>query len=148
MAVPRFRESRLLRPECPVQPSNVSNLTSYPKHVWSPAGGWYAQPANWKQNTFILGAAVFGLTCIIWKISAEKEEFVHKPEPGRFYPSRQYDPRSYTPRYRGQKENLVLTRLLSQLEPATEGVGRGRQEGGAGAGEIVLDGTWWPIVHS
>ncbi|KAL2113482.1 hypothetical protein VUR80DRAFT_3882 [Thermomyces stellatus] len=62
----------------------------YPKHVWSPAGGWYAQPANWKQNTLVLGAAVFGITCIIWKISAEKEEFAHKPEPGRFYPSRHW----------------------------------------------------------
>ncbi|KEZ40508.1 hypothetical protein SAPIO_CDS8406 [Scedosporium apiospermum] len=64
------------------------NKIPYPKHVWSPAGGWYCQPANWKQNTFVLGAAVFGLTCIIWKISAEKEQFAHKPEPGRFYPSR------------------------------------------------------------
>ncbi|RMZ11972.1 hypothetical protein D0862_02795 [Hortaea werneckii] len=30
----------------------------YPKHVWSPAGGWYAQPANWKQNTAVMGAVV------------------------------------------------------------------------------------------
>lgn len=95
MPVPRFRESRLLNPEYPrPNPRTLSNLTSYPKHVWSPAGGWYAQPGNWKQNTFVLGATLLGVTAIIWKISAEKEEFSHKPAPGRFYPSRKYDPRA------------------------------------------------------
>ncbi|CAP70395.1 uncharacterized protein PODANS_3_4740 [Podospora anserina S mat+] len=60
----------------------------YPKHVWSPAGGWYAQPANWKANTAILGVCVFGITAMVWNLSAERE-FRHKmPEPGRFYPSR------------------------------------------------------------
>ncbi|PKS07332.1 hypothetical protein jhhlp_005934 [Lomentospora prolificans] len=66
------------------------NKIPYPKHVWSPSGGWYCQPANWKRNTVVLGAAVFGITCLIWKISAEKEQFAHKPEPGRFYPSRNW----------------------------------------------------------
>ncbi|KAL9131617.1 MAG: hypothetical protein Q9217_000505 [Psora testacea] len=41
----------------------------YPKHVWSPSGGWYAQPANWKSNT-----------AVMWRM----------PEKGRFFPSRQY----------------------------------------------------------
>ncbi|KAK4193847.1 hypothetical protein QBC35DRAFT_446183 [Podospora australis] len=60
----------------------------YPKHVWSPAGGWYAQPANWKVNTAVIGAVVFGITALVWNLSAERE-FRHKmPEPGRFYPSR------------------------------------------------------------
>ncbi|KAJ7782309.1 hypothetical protein DFH07DRAFT_790110 [Mycena maculata] len=30
----------------------------YPKHVWSPAGGWWSQPANWKMNTFILSCGI------------------------------------------------------------------------------------------
>lgn len=128
--------------------STLSNPTSYPKHVWSPAGGWYAQPANWKQNTFILGAAVLGITGIIWKISAEREEFAHKPAPGRFYPSRRYAPRSLTTLHSERKKNMVLTRLLSQLEPATEDVGRTRQGCGAGAGEVVLEGALGSIVHS
>lgn len=60
----------------------------YPKHVWSPAGGWYAQPSNWKANTAVFSLAIFGVTALVWKLSAEKE-FRHKmPEPGRFYPSR------------------------------------------------------------
>ncbi|CAK7568312.1 MAG: hypothetical protein SEPTF4163_006299 [Sporothrix epigloea] len=43
----------------------------YPKHVWSPAGGWYAQPANWKRNTVVAGLAVVGITAIVWKIDSE-----------------------------------------------------------------------------
>ncbi|KAK1766840.1 hypothetical protein QBC33DRAFT_559566 [Phialemonium atrogriseum] len=54
----------------------------YPKHIWSPSGGWYAQPANWKANTAIIGLAMFGITALVWKVSAERE-FRHKmPEPG------------------------------------------------------------------
>ncbi|TVY64361.1 hypothetical protein LSUE1_G005705, partial [Lachnellula suecica] len=44
----------------------------YPKHVWSPAGGWYSQPANWKANTAVLGAVMIGLTGLMWKLSAER----------------------------------------------------------------------------
>ena len=25
----------------------------FPKSVWSPAGGWWAEPKNWKRNTAI-----------------------------------------------------------------------------------------------
>ncbi|KAM7206840.1 hypothetical protein V8F20_002546 [Naviculisporaceae sp. PSN 640] len=45
----------------------------YPKHVWSPAGGWYAQPNNWKANTAAFGLAIFGITALVWKLSAERE---------------------------------------------------------------------------
>ncbi|KAF7321984.1 PALP domain-containing protein [Mycena kentingensis (nom. inval.)] len=30
----------------------------YPKFVWSPAGGWWAQPASWKLNTFIVSCGL------------------------------------------------------------------------------------------
>ena len=67
---------------------NSLQLYRYPKHVWSPAGGWYAQPMNWKANTAIMGVVVIGITAIAWNISAERE-FRHKmPEKGRFFPSR------------------------------------------------------------
>lgn len=73
----------------PVSNSHVSNLTlSYPKHVWSPAGGWYCQPANWKQNTVIAGLCIVFLTGLAWKVSAEREVRYKRPEPGRFFPSR------------------------------------------------------------
>ncbi|KAF6220606.1 hypothetical protein HO133_003039 [Letharia lupina] len=60
----------------------------YPKHVWSPAGGWYAQPANWKANTAVMGVVVIGITAIAWNISAEREIRPRMPEKGRFFPSR------------------------------------------------------------
>ncbi|PON25570.1 hypothetical protein TGAM01_v205455 [Trichoderma gamsii] len=60
----------------------------YPKHVWSPAGGWYAQPANWRANTLIAGATMFGIVAIVWKFSADRERWAHKPEPWEWHPSR------------------------------------------------------------
>jgi hypothetical protein len=60
----------------------------YPKHVWSPAGGWYAQPANWKANTAIVGGVMAMITAGVWYLSAQLEHRDKMPEPGRFYPSR------------------------------------------------------------
>ncbi|KAF1345248.1 hypothetical protein BDV97DRAFT_303306 [Delphinella strobiligena] len=60
----------------------------FPKHVWSPAGGWYAQPANWKYNTFVMGTVVFGIAAMAFSISADREHRDKMPEPGRFFPSR------------------------------------------------------------
>ena len=48
-------------------------IYSYPKHVWSPAGGWYSQPANWKANTAVMGAVVAGVVALAWGYSAEHE---------------------------------------------------------------------------
>ncbi|KAI1856836.1 hypothetical protein JX265_011477 [Neoarthrinium moseri] len=60
----------------------------YPKHVWSPSGGWYAQPSNWKANTAVFSAVIVGITALAWKLSAERETRHNFPEPGRFFPSR------------------------------------------------------------
>lgn len=60
----------------------------YPKEVWSPAGGWYSRPANWKANTAVIGAAVLGVVAVTWSISADRERREKMPEPGRFFPSR------------------------------------------------------------
>jgi hypothetical protein len=60
----------------------------YPKHVWSPAGGWYSQPSNWKFNTAIMGAGIIGITAMMWNLSAQREYRDKFPEEGRFFPSR------------------------------------------------------------
>ncbi|KAJ5181882.1 hypothetical protein N7449_012029 [Penicillium cf. viridicatum] len=60
----------------------------YPKEVWSPSGGWYAQPANWRANTAIMGAFIIGVAAITFSISADREYRDKMPEPGRFFPSR------------------------------------------------------------
>ena len=52
----------------------------YPKHVWSPAGGWYAQPKNWRANTAIMLGVVVGITAMAWSVSAEKEHRYKMPE--------------------------------------------------------------------
>ncbi|KAI2606920.1 uncharacterized protein GGS25DRAFT_493800 [Hypoxylon fragiforme] len=62
----------------------------YPKHVWSPAGGWYTQPSNWKFNTAIFMGVIVGISALTWKLSAEREFRYKMPEPGRFYPSRNW----------------------------------------------------------
>lgn len=63
---------------------------SYPTHVWSPAGGWYAQPSNWKFNTFVIGSTALGLAALLFNYSAQHEHRDKFPEPGRFFPSRWY----------------------------------------------------------
>lgn len=60
----------------------------YPKHVWSPAGGWYSQPANWKTNTAVTSLVIFGITALVFKYSADHEYRPRMPEKDRFFPSR------------------------------------------------------------
>ncbi|KAF2639574.1 hypothetical protein P280DRAFT_41151 [Massarina eburnea CBS 473.64] len=60
----------------------------YPKHVWSPAGGWYSQPSNWKGNTAIAGAVIMSIAGAAWALSANREYRDKMPEPHRFFPSR------------------------------------------------------------
>ncbi|CAJ0917232.1 10218_t:CDS:2 [Entrophospora sp. SA101] len=45
----------------------------YPKQVWSPAGGWWTRPSNWKSNTAICAAGIIVMTGVIWKISSDHE---------------------------------------------------------------------------
>ncbi|KAJ9660066.1 hypothetical protein H2198_002763 [Neophaeococcomyces mojaviensis] len=74
----------------------------YPKHVWSPAGGWYGQPHNWKTNTAVCGLVIVGLTGILWRMSAEREVRTRMPDPDRFFPSR-YWSRQIIEYEKGQK---------------------------------------------
>ncbi|KAF9781412.1 hypothetical protein BJ322DRAFT_1080985 [Thelephora terrestris] len=45
----------------------------YPKAVWSPAGGWWTRPSNWRANTAIAFAGIIGVTYGVWNLSADKE---------------------------------------------------------------------------
>ncbi|EIN14631.1 hypothetical protein PUNSTDRAFT_81119 [Punctularia strigosozonata HHB-11173 SS5] len=45
----------------------------YPKHVWSPAGGWWARPSNWKTNTAITAGGIAAIVLATWNISKDKE---------------------------------------------------------------------------
>ncbi|KAM4064705.1 hypothetical protein HRG_004934 [Hirsutella rhossiliensis] len=68
----------------------IASPSRYPKHVWSPSGGWYAQPANWRANTLIAGVVMAGVLAVTWKFSAERETWSRKPEPGDWFPSRNW----------------------------------------------------------
>ncbi|KAJ3735055.1 hypothetical protein DFJ43DRAFT_1060312 [Lentinula guzmanii] len=46
----------------------------YPKQVWSPAGGWWVRPSNWKSNTFIVATGIAGICYLVGKVSASKEQ--------------------------------------------------------------------------
>ncbi|KAH9947776.1 hypothetical protein B0H21DRAFT_691367, partial [Amylocystis lapponica] len=45
----------------------------YPKEVWSPAGGWWARPSNWRANTAIVMAGILAITYGTFTLSADNE---------------------------------------------------------------------------
>ena len=45
----------------------------YPKWVWSPAGGWWCNPPNWKRNTAICFGIWGGILALAFKWSSENE---------------------------------------------------------------------------
>ncbi|GAA99453.1 uncharacterized protein L969DRAFT_93913 [Mixia osmundae IAM 14324] len=45
----------------------------YPKEVWTPSGGWWTRPANWKSNTALVGASMVFICYGIWQYSAAAE---------------------------------------------------------------------------
>ncbi|KAF8125277.1 hypothetical protein EV363DRAFT_1176271, partial [Boletus edulis] len=45
----------------------------YPKHVWSPAGGWWTRPANWASNTAIAMTGILVIAYGVWSVNAERE---------------------------------------------------------------------------
>ncbi|KAF7315850.1 PALP domain-containing protein [Mycena indigotica] len=52
----------------------------YPKFVWSPAGGWWGQPANWKMNTFIVSCGMaFTCAAIIRAVAHREAELAGEP---------------------------------------------------------------------
>ncbi|CAL1710081.1 unnamed protein product [Somion occarium] len=57
----------------------------YPKEVWSPAGGWWTRPSNWKSNTAIAFAGILVITYGAFAFCADREwRYV---EPARPIPS-------------------------------------------------------------
>ncbi|KAI0791485.1 hypothetical protein BC629DRAFT_365268 [Irpex lacteus] len=60
----------------------------YPKEVWSPAGGWWTRPSNWKTNTAVAAAGIAALAYATWTVSAEHE--VRLAEPIRPIPSQRW----------------------------------------------------------
>ncbi|OMJ24989.1 hypothetical protein AYI70_g1210 [Smittium culicis] len=51
----------------------------YPKHVWSPSGGWWSQPKAWKKNTAIVAVGSTLFVSYIWYKSAKIERRTQYP---------------------------------------------------------------------
>ena len=45
----------------------------YPRYVWSPTGGWWNNPANWRRNTIVAGIAIALIAIPIARLSAREE---------------------------------------------------------------------------
>ncbi|TFK52871.1 hypothetical protein OE88DRAFT_1697250 [Heliocybe sulcata] len=72
----------------------------YPKEVWSPAGGWWTRPSNWKSNTAIAFAGILAITYATWQVSADKEWRFQ--EPTRDIPSMRW-----TKQYRDKQDKAA-----------------------------------------
>ncbi|CAB3998802.1 Hypothetical predicted protein [Paramuricea clavata] len=45
----------------------------YPKYVWSPSGGWWCEPRNWRRNTAIGFGMIFAACVPICWLSWQLE---------------------------------------------------------------------------
>eukprot|EP00429_Kryptoperidinium_foliaceum_P009399 CAMPEP_0176007268 /NCGR_PEP_ID=MMETSP0120_2-20121206/3145_1 /TAXON_ID=160619 /ORGANISM="Kryptoperidinium foliaceum, Strain CCMP 1326" /LENGTH=78 /DNA_ID=CAMNT_0017340023 /DNA_START=84 /DNA_END=320 /DNA_ORIENTATION=- len=45
----------------------------YVPKVWTPYGGWWANPANWKRNTGFAGVAIGVIFMGLFSVSAARE---------------------------------------------------------------------------
>ncbi|KAI3659929.1 hypothetical protein MP638_004956 [Amoeboaphelidium occidentale] len=62
---------------------------NYPKWVWSPTGGWWADPKYWRRNLAgVVSAFLIPGTLFSFWVSSQYEEY-HRP-PQRFYLSMLY----------------------------------------------------------
>ena len=48
-------------------------MSPYPKFVWSPTGGWYCNPPNWKRNTSLAMMFVLASSGVVWYLTAPLE---------------------------------------------------------------------------
>ena len=66
----------------------AGDASSTTKYIWSPAGGWYADPRHWRRNTALAFAALAGAAFYIGRASAKRE--VRHAAPVRPIPSRRW----------------------------------------------------------
>mmetsp|Transcript_30809 Transcript_30809/g.70995 ORF Transcript_30809/g.70995 Transcript_30809/m.70995 type:complete len:80 (-) Transcript_30809:985-1224(-) len=45
----------------------------YVPKVWTPSGGWWLHNPHWKTNTAIAGVVIFGISAMIFNVSAANE---------------------------------------------------------------------------
>ena len=74
---PKVRSQPSAPSRNPTAPSRQADLALRPlliaQEVWSPAGGWWTRPANWKSSTGLVFLGVGLATYGVWSYSARKE---------------------------------------------------------------------------
>lgn len=56
-----------------LSPQGGAPRYDYPKEVWSPSGGWWAQPKTWKKNSLVIGLGTAVIIACTWNYSAKRE---------------------------------------------------------------------------
>jgi len=89
----------------------------YPKEVWTPSGGWWTRPKNWKSNTTVIGVGLIATVYGIWSLSADREE--RTVPPFRWIPSLMWS--------RQYKEHRLVIRdeKYTPVDEQEEGHGHG-----------------------
>ncbi|KAH8087530.1 hypothetical protein HD553DRAFT_308377 [Filobasidium floriforme] len=64
----------------------------FPKEVWSPSGGWWSRPSNWRANTLIAAGGIAVATLGVWRISARNE--IRHTQPTKPIPSANWSPQA------------------------------------------------------
>ena len=54
-------------------PQDDPAVSPYPKFVWTPTGGWYCNPPNWRRNTGLAMIFVLVSSGVMWYVSAQLE---------------------------------------------------------------------------
>ncbi|KAG8469774.1 hypothetical protein KFE25_006229 [Diacronema lutheri] len=57
----------------------ASSKFPYPKWVWSPVGGWWCDPPNWRRNTGLAGCGLVLAIGYVWSWSAALERRPNTP---------------------------------------------------------------------
>lgn len=61
--------------------------------IWSPAGGFFADPKNWRRNTVVAAIGIATVAAVIFKKSTSIEE--RHAMPNHRIPSQRFAPQSF-----------------------------------------------------
>ncbi len=73
--------------------SRIARVLIHNVEIWSPAGGFFADPKNWRRNTVVAAVGIATVAAIIFKKSTSLEE--RHAMPNHRIPSQRFAPQSF-----------------------------------------------------
>ena len=73
--------------------SLIPSVRRRPAEIWSPAGGFFADPKNWRRNTVVAAVGIATVAAFIFKKSTSIEE--RHALPNHAIPSQRFAPQSF-----------------------------------------------------